>query len=201
MDHLKIPQQQFEIAEKAIINGDTYQLAHFLDAYKEYPQLRQWYGGVGPYSITEKDFHENAQAIIARQHELNNWSEFEKFKKELSRKDSMISLFEIAADAIVSGNEATLKQMLQQHPDLINSRSMRSHHATLLHYIGANGIEGFRQITPKNAVRIAGILLDAGAVVDAMGDMYEGSTTFGLVATSIHPRKGQVFKKILLTSC
>jgi hypothetical protein len=31
------------------------------------------------------------------------------------------------------------------------------------------------------------MLLDAGADVDAIGDMYRGTTTLGLVATSIHP--------------
>jgi len=40
---------------------------------------------------------------------------------------------------------------------------MRRHHATLLHYVGANGIESFRQKTPANAVDIARLLLDAGA--------------------------------------
>jgi ankyrin repeat protein len=36
-------------------------------------------------------------------------------------------------------------------------------------------------------VEIAEILLKAGADVNAVGEMYRGSTTLGLVATSIHP--------------
>jgi ankyrin repeat protein len=36
-------------------------------------------------------------------------------------------------------------------------------------------------------LQIAQILLDAGAEIDAMADMYGGSTTLGLIATSIHP--------------
>jgi ankyrin repeat protein len=71
---------------------------------------------------------------------------------------------------------------------LIRARSAREHRCTLLHYVSANGVEGYRQVTPKNAVRIAEILLDAGAAVDAEADMYGGRcTTLGLVATSVHP--------------
>jgi hypothetical protein len=70
---------------------------------------------------------------------------------------------------------------------LIHARSRRPHHSTLLLYVGANGVEGFRQKTPKNAVRIAERLLAAGADVDAVGEMYRGTTTLGLVATSVHP--------------
>lgn len=66
-------------------------------------------------------------------------------------------------------------------------RSPRTHHSTLLNYVGANGFEGYRQKTPGNAVEIAQVLLDAGAEIDAMGDMYRGTTTLGLVATSVHP--------------
>ena len=57
----------------------------------------------------------------------------------------------------------------------------------LLHYVGANGVENFRQKTPRNAVEVAEVLLAAGAEVDAMADMYGGSTTLGLIATSVHP--------------
>src|SRR5687767_9692458 len=43
---------------------------------------------------------------------------------------------------------------------------------TLLHYLGANGVEPFRQHTPKNAVEIVAVLLDAGADVNAEAQMY-----------------------------
>jgi hypothetical protein len=85
-----------------------------------------------------------------------------------------------------------LKQLLERRPDLVRARSMRKHHSNLLHYVGANGVEGFRQRTPKNAVHVLEVLLDAGADVDAKADMYGGSTTVGLVATSIHPENAGV---------
>jgi hypothetical protein len=43
-----------------------------------------------------------------------------------------------------------------------------------LHYCSANGVEGYRQKTPKNIVEITRILLEAGAEVDARADVYGG---------------------------
>lgn len=58
-------------------------------------------------------------------------------------------------------------------------------------YVAANGVENYRQKTPKNIVEIT--LLDAGAEVDAAADMYGGNaTTLGLAATSVHPLKAGV---------
>ena len=95
-------------------------------------------------------------------------------------------------DAIVAGDVATLERLLRQNPDLIRARSARKHRATLLHYVGANGVESWRQKTPANAVPVTEILLKAGADVDSVADMYGGSTTLGLVATSIHPLRAGV---------
>jgi ankyrin repeat protein len=63
-----------------------------------------------------------------------------------------------------------------------------AHRATLLHYVAANGVEGYRQRTPKNAVDVARLLLDAGAEVDALADLYgQGCTTMSLLVSSCHP--------------
>ena len=58
----------------------------------------------------------------------------------------------------------------------------------MIHYIGANGFENWRQKTPPNAVEILHILLRAGAEVDAGGAMYGLGTALGLVATSVWPK-------------
>jgi len=105
----------------------------------------------------------------------------------------MSTKFEEAADAIVSGDIDTLTRLLDENPELIHERSTRKHRCTLLHYVGANGFEGFRQKSPKNAVEIAELLLERGADVDAVtsGEMGVG-TTLGLVATSVHPHRAGV---------
>jgi ankyrin repeat protein len=97
--------------------------------------------------------------------------------------------FEQAADAIITGDIATLERLLRENPGLIRTHSTRRHQATLLHYVSANGIEGYRQKTPNNIVEIADLLLRAGADVNAVADPYGGSTTLALVATSVHPER------------
>jgi ankyrin repeat protein len=67
------------------------------------------------------------------------------------------------------------------------------HRATLLHYVAANGVEGYRQRTPKNAAEITRILLEAGAEVDALAELYGGqSTTMSMLVSSCHPAKAGV---------
>jgi ankyrin repeat protein len=130
----------------------------------------------------------DAQFVIARCHGFTNWNKFSKHLNDLSQKSSLIAKFEAAVDAICSGEVKTLKRLLREEPQLIHSRSTREHKATLLHYVSANGIEGYRQKTPKNIVEIAEVLLNAGADVNAEADVYGGgATTLGLVATSVHP--------------
>jgi hypothetical protein len=129
----------------------------------------------------------DAQLVIAREHGFESWPRFAKHVEALSRQSSSTSKFESAVDAVVAGDTATLERMLRETPELIRARSTRRHRSTLLLYVGANGVEDYRQRSPKNAVEIAEVLLKAGADVDAVGEMYRGSTTLGLVATSGHP--------------
>ncbi len=102
------------------------------------------------------------------------------------------SSFEAAVDALVSGDLSTLRALLRQDPDLARMRSSRPHRCTLLHYLGANGVEQERQTCPANATTLARSLLEAGAEVDAVADLYGGSTALNLVATSIHPQEAGV---------
>jgi ankyrin repeat protein len=81
---------------------------------------------------------------------------------------------------------------------LILARSTREHQATLLHYVAANGVEGYRQKTPANAIEIAKLLLDSGAAVNATAEIYGGdATTLALVATSIHPEQAGLQQALL----
>jgi Ankyrin repeats (3 copies) len=148
----------------------------------------------------------DAESIIARWHQFGSWEALQKHVAELKRKDAHVLPFERAVEAIIGGGVATLKRLLRIHPELIRARSTREHRATLLHYIGANAVEGYRQKTPKNAVKIADLLLKAGAEVDAdldyssLRDVYperSGSTTLGMVATSYHPAAASVQIELL----
>lgn len=135
----------------------------------------------------------DAQFVLARMHGFDNWPEFASHIKDLRHSESTTSNFEAAADAIVDGDANALLAYLQIDPDLVRTRSTREHCATLLHYVAANGVEGWRQKTPENIVEIAEILLDAGADVNAVAQIYGGDcTTLGLAATSVHPERAGV---------
>jgi hypothetical protein len=103
--------------------------------------------------------------------------------------------FELAVDAVIEGRLAELQALLREQPALATARSRREHHATLLHYVAANGVEQGRQKSPRNAVEIANTLLEAGAEVDALADTYAGGTTettLNLLVSSVHPRDAGV---------
>jgi ankyrin repeat protein len=135
----------------------------------------------------------DAQFFIARAHGFASWPEFAKHVDALARENSGAAIFESAVDAIVGGDATTLARLLGRHPDLVRQRSTRKHRATLLHYVSANGVEDFRQKTPKSIVEIARMLLDAGADVNAVSNSYgPGDTTFMLTATSCHPQDAGV---------
>jgi hypothetical protein len=106
-----------------------------------------------------------------------------------------MEVFEAAADAVVDGRVAELQALLRDWPALATARSQREHHATLLHYVAANGVEQYRQKSPATAVEIANTLLEAGAEVDALADTYAGGTTettLNLLVSSVHPRDAGV---------
>jgi hypothetical protein len=129
-----------------------------------------------------------AQFVIARAHGFPSWPVFASHLESLMRASSPTSAYEQAADAIVSGDADAVRRLLAEHPSLIHARSTREHRATLLHYVSANGVEGYRQVTPKNIAEITRMLLAAGADVNAEADVYGGGcTALGLVATSGPP--------------
>jgi ankyrin repeat protein len=138
---------------------------------------------------------EEARLALARSYGFLDWCELARWVVEVCRADSPVARFESAVEAVVNGDAVALRQLLQQHPDLVRVRSTYvtphdppMHRATLLHYVAANGVEGWRQKTPGSAVEIAEMLLDAGAEPDALAEMYGGEcTTMSMLVSSSHP--------------
>jgi ankyrin repeat protein len=142
----------------------------------------------------------DVQFFIAREHGFASWPRFAGHIEGLRTADSPVARFEAAVDAIVGGDTVALKRLLRKHPELARARSTREHRSSLLHYVSANGVEDFRQKTPKNIVEITKLLLDAGADVNAESDAYGGGcTAIGLVGTSIHPEQAGVQIALLET--
>ncbi|HWC74459.1 MAG TPA: ankyrin repeat domain-containing protein [Gemmatimonadales bacterium] len=135
----------------------------------------------------------DAQFVLAHSHGFTTWAAFVSHLEALAHTGTGAAAFEAAAEAIVRGDEQTLRELLRHKPDLIRARSTREHNATLLHYVSANGVESYRQKSPPNAARITKLLLDAGADVEAEANVYGGGcTALGLVATSTPPREAGV---------
>jgi hypothetical protein len=190
------PVPPWKLAEDAVVRGDAEALAALLREHGDTLRRGQpstWSGGLAP-SYAEAD----AQAIIAREQCFDTWDAFAAFAQARRDPRAPVARFEAAADAIVAGDLATLTHLLREDPALVRARSARRHRATLFHYVGSNGIEGFRQRAPKNLVAIAAALLDAGADVNAVAHMYgDADTTLGLAATSIHPMQSGVIDPLL----
>lgn len=129
----------------------------------------------------------DAQMVVAREYGFEDWLHLLELAHAVA-SDSRVARFEAAVEAVVAGDLATLRAMVREDPELVHARSARRHHATLLHYVAANGVEGARQKTPANAVEVAKVLLDAGAEADALADMYESKcTTMSMLVSSSHP--------------
>ena len=135
---------------------------------------------------------EQARTSMAREYGYSNWSDVEMKGNVLLDSD-----FESAVEHVVHGQLAELKVLLSSRPELARQQSQFGHKATLLHYIGANGVETQRQVTPYNAVEIAQCLIDAGADVNAIANMYGGATVIGLVESSAHPANAGVTESLV----
>jgi hypothetical protein len=88
---------------------------------------------------------------------------------------SPVARFEAAVEAVIDGDIATLTKLLPEDPALVRARSTRVTHfdppvhgAMLLHELAANGVEGYRQRSPKNAAEVGKVLLEAGADPNAL---------------------------------
>jgi ankyrin repeat protein len=136
----------------------------------------------------------DARLAVARWYDFRDWDALTEFSAAVAR-DSPVRVFELAVEAVVDGDAAGLKNLLELHPELISARSRRIthfdppvHRCTLLHYVGANGVEHFRQRTPPEAVAIARLLLDAAADPNATASLYGGEcTTMSMLVSSCHP--------------
>jgi len=142
----------------------------------------------------------DTQLAVARWYDFRDWPALAEYVEAVTQENSPPCQFESAVEAVINGDVAALRSALRDNPELVRARSTRVthfdppvHRATLLHYVAANGVEGCRQKTPKNAVEVARTLLETGAEVDALADLYGGQcTTMALLVSSCHQAEAGV---------
>jgi ankyrin repeat protein len=137
---------------------------------------------------------DDARLAVARYYDFLDWPSLVAHVESLAQRGPVFE-FESAVEAVVNGDLTTLSAALRANPQLVRARSTRVccfdppvHRATLLHYVAANGVEGYRQKTPANAAEIARALLEGGSEPDALADMYGAEcTTMSMLVSSSHP--------------
>lgn len=146
-----------------------------------------------------------AQFALARAYDFLDWGRLVDYVEAVRQPGSERWRFERAVEAVIDGNIDTLTDLLREDPDLVRARSTRvtpfdppRHGAMLLHYVAANGVEGYRQRSPKNAVNVVKTLIDAGADPNALCNLYGGEcTTVALLVSSTHPARAGVQVPVL----
>ncbi|MBS1661791.1 MAG: ankyrin repeat domain-containing protein [Bacteroidetes bacterium] len=189
---LELYRKQAEKLYEAYMTGDV-AVTEFIQSH--HPRLRKWAQTHCSYvQVTPADI----QLAMSDWYYFDSWMHLVEWVALVTQRNSPVFLFESAVEAIFSGDAAALSLLLKEEPGLVKMRSMRRHHGTLLHYVGANGVEYYRAQYPKNAVESLKLLLDGGADLNATADMYGGGCTpLGLVATSVHPTKAGVMYSLL----
>src|SRR5688500_5502701 len=142
---------------------------------------------------------DDAKLALARWYDFRDWSTLEAYVEAVGMP-GQVQRFERAVEAVIDGDIPTLRRLLAEDPDLVRRRSTRITHfdppvhgAMLLHYLAANGVEGYRQRSPKNAAEVARVLLEAGADPDALAALYGGQcTTMALLVSSTPPAQAGV---------
>lgn len=187
MDYLsyRAPLSEYDAAaaalQRALHEGDVEAAWRFK---WRHPRFRE--AGVEAVREAALDL-DDARLVVAREYAFESWGDLAAFTAAVTT-DGPVATFERAVEAVVAGDVATLDAMLRRDAALARARSTRRHHATLLHYVAANGVEDARQRTPANAVEVARRLLGAGAEPDALADMYDAQcTTMSMLVSSAHP--------------
>ncbi len=159
-------------------------------------QVMCWWPGASRRTleaVLASEFSESdALLTVSREYGFSDWQSVVSFG-ELTPDP----LFEQALETMLAGNVEELKSHLDETPSLANQRSKFGHHSTLLHYLGANGVESHRQRMPLNATEMAIALIAKGASKTAEANMYGGGQTpFALASTSAHPRNAGISAKL-----
>lgn len=136
-------------------------------------------------STIEKSHHKkeikSLQLVTARSLGFKDTSHYKKTADKVIDKN-----LDKAIHFLLSGNIDNLKKIITQLPHILSLQSRLGHHASLIHYIGSNGIEIWKQKIPANIDQILSMLLQLGADPNYNNNIYGGSDLMSLIKTSAH---------------
>ena len=135
---------------------------------------------------------DDARMTIAREHGFTDWTAVRSLADEPSDTE-----FEDAVSIMMSGDLSSLAALLKHQPRLLTASSRYGHHATLLHYVGTNGVESYRQVVPPNLAAITELLLASGADPQSKADIYGGTTPRELFESSNHTFASNVHESVV----
>ena len=141
-----------------------------------------------PRTLDETDI----RITISRAYHYATWEEV------LKSEDRFDWIFEEAIDFLVGGDFESLEQCLSKYPYLTQARSSYGHRAGLIHYVGSNGVEMWRQKVPDNLIEITKNMIEHGADPNMDSQIYGGGgKVVGLIESSAHPRDAGIQEALI----
>lgn len=148
--------------------------------------------GASPEVILKADLSlSDFQLVIARAYGFADWSIAQGVGNQ-----ALSETFEQAVDLLLCGAKKELLALLTAQPTLLHQRSAYGHNAGLVHYLGSNGIEIWRQVVPSNIVEMAQMLIQLGIDKTMKAAIYGISNTKMLIDSSAHPWDAGVGKEL-----
>ena len=94
--------------------------------------------------------------------------------------------FERAVNVALAGDVVRMTEIISAQPEIVSQQSQFGHQANLVQYLGANGVEIWRQYIAEDVLDMLDLLIVQGADPDAANNIYGGSNLRTLIETSEH---------------
>lgn len=143
--------------------------------------------------VFEYDFKlDDARWALSRECGYQNWDD------ALAKAKPIDVAFENAVDLALAGDLSGLDAALSDRPDLLQQTSSFGHQATILIYMGSNGVEFWRQVVPENICDVVKLLAKMGADPSATANVYGGQLdVLALADSSAHPAAAGVAEELV----
>lgn len=131
------------------------------------------------------------QELSARMHGFNEFSDID----SVSYIDPELQM---GIDHFLNSPIEIFQDYIINHQSILDKQTAFGHQASLIHYIGSNGVEIYRQQVPLDIVIRVSILKDLNASFDISHKIYGGHCSLiDLIETSAHPKDAGVRKQLM----